>query len=161
MDDDTPERPAEVDSPGLASATSLREPLMALARRMRRQRPDHQLPLTQVQVLADLARGGPLTPVELAAHERVRPQSLTPAVNALEADGLVTKRPDPTDGRRQLLELTAAGDALVTADRAQRDAWLAAAMAAELTPLERDLLHLVAPLLRRLADAEPVAARER
>jgi len=115
MDDDSPARRTEVDSLDLASATSLRDPLMALARRMRRQRPDHQLPLTQVQVLSDLARGGPLTPVELAAHERVRPQSLTPAVNALEADGLLTKRSDPTDGRRQLLELTPAGEALVAA----------------------------------------------
>lgn len=141
----------------VAPATELRESLMALARRLRRQRPAHQLLLTQIQLLSDLARNGSLTPAELAALEQVRAQSLTPAINALEGDGLVSKSTDPGDRRRQLLSLTPAGVDLVAQDRAQRDAWLDRAMSSTLTPLERDLLHLVGPLLRRLAETEESA----
>lgn len=137
-------------------ATELRESLMALARRLRRQRPDHELPLTQIQVLSDLARGGPTTPAELAALERVRPQSLTPAINSLVGDGLVRKAADTADRRRQLLSLTPAGEELVAQDRAQRDDWLERAVTTTLTAAERDLLHRAGPLLRRLAEsAEP------
>src|SRR5262249_51952090 len=67
------------------------------------------------------------------------------------------RRPDKTDRRRQLIELTEAGTALLEADRAERDAWLYATMRDNLTPLEFDLLMLVAPVLRKLAYAEAKA----
>ena len=49
---------------------------------------------------------------------------------------------------------TPAGGALLAADRAERDAWLHTAMRENLTELEFGLLLLVAPVLRKLADAE-------
>jgi DNA-binding MarR family transcriptional regulator len=58
------------------------------------------------------------------------------------------------DRRRQLIEITPEGTALLDADRAERDQWLSAAMRDHLTDLEFDLLMLVAPVLRKLADAD-------
>lgn len=141
-----------------SAATELRESVMAVARQLRRHRPDHGLTLSQMQVLAEVTRTGAATPAELAARMHVRVQSLTDSINGLVAAGLVSRRADDTDRRRQLVELTAEGSALLAADRAERDAWLDATMRENLTDLEFGLLLLVAPVLRKLAEADARAA---
>jgi DNA-binding MarR family transcriptional regulator len=138
---------ARVDSP----ATELRESMMAVTRQMRRHRPDHGLTLSQMELLGEISRDGVTSPAELAARLHVRVQSLTDSINELVSRGLIARRPDETDRRRQLIELTDAGTTLLEADRAERDAWLHATMREGLTPLEFDLLMLVAPVLRKLA----------
>lgn len=140
--------------PDTSTATELRESVMAVARQLRRHRPDHGLTLSQMQVLAEVTRTGAATPAELAARMQVRVQSLTDSINGLAAAGLVTRRADDGDRRRQLVELTDEGSALLAADRAERDAWLDSSMRQNLTELEFGLLLLVAPVLRKLADAE-------
>lgn len=139
-----------------SAATEVREAMVALTRRMRRQRPDHGLSVSQTQILGDLSRYGTSTPVELAARGGVKVQSLTASLNVLEGAALVTRRTDPADRRRQLVELTEPGSHLMDADRAQRDAWLEAAMREHLSELERGLLQLVAPVLRKLAESPDV-----
>jgi DNA-binding MarR family transcriptional regulator len=136
-----------VDSP----ATELRESMMAVTRQMRRHRPDNGLTLSQMQLLGEISRTGVTTPAELGTLMHVRVQSLTDSINELVSRGLIARRPDETDRRRQLIEITEAGTALMEADRAERDAWLNATMRDNLTPLEFDLLMLVAPVLRKLA----------
>jgi DNA-binding MarR family transcriptional regulator len=134
------------------SATEIREAMLALTRRLRRQRPQHYLTPSQMQILGDIERsGGASAPVDLAALQGVRMQSLTTNLNALEAEGFVTRSPDPADRRRLSIRITSEGTELVAADREQRDEWLAAAMNSELTQLERDVLHLAAPILWKLA----------
>ena len=137
-----------------AAATQLREAMMALARQMRRHRPDHGLTLSQLEVLGEVSRTGVSTPAELAGRMHVRVQSLTDAINDLMARGLVSRRPDPADRRRQLVELTPAGMELLTHDRADRDAWLHMQMRENLTDLEFGLLMLAAPVLSKLAGGE-------
>ena len=83
----------------------------------------------------------------------VRVQSLTDSLNELETRQLIGRRPDASDRRRQLVELTPDGEALLAADRAERDDWLHRRMQETLSPLEFDLLMLVAPILRKLADS--------
>jgi DNA-binding MarR family transcriptional regulator len=139
-----------VDSP----ATELRDSMMAVARRMRRHRPDNGLTLSQLELLGEVSRTGITTPAELANRLHVRVQSLTDSINELVGRELIERRPDEADRRRQLIELTNAGTALLDADRAERDAWLHATMRDNLTPLEFELLMLVAPVLRKLADAD-------
>jgi DNA-binding MarR family transcriptional regulator len=134
-----------------SAATELRESMMAVTRQMRRHRPDHGLTLSQLELLGEASRAGVTTPAELAGRLQVRVQSLTDSINELVNRGLTTRRPDAADRRRQLIELTDAGAALLETDRAERDAWLHATMREGLTPLEFDLLMLVAPLLRKLA----------
>lgn len=140
--------------PDMSTATELRESVMAVARQLRRHRPDHGLTLSQMQVLAEVTRTGAATPAELAVRMQVRVQSLTDSINGLAAAGLVSRRADDGDRRRQLVELTDEGSALLAADRAERDAWLDTSMRENLTELEFGLLMLVAPVLRKLADAE-------
>jgi DNA-binding MarR family transcriptional regulator len=136
-----------VDSP----ATELRESMMAVTRQMRRHRPDHGLTLSQMELIGEVSRTGVTTPAELASRLHVRVQSLTDSINELVSRDLIVRRPDEADRRRQLIELTDAGAVLLEADRAERDAWLNATMRDNLTPLEFDLLMLIAPVLRKLA----------
>ena len=137
-----------------SAATELRESMMAVARQLRRHRPDHGLTLSQMEVLGEVSRTGVITPAELGARMQVRVQSLTDGINELVSRGLIARRPDEADRRRQLIELTEAGAALLDADRAERDAWLNAAMRENLSQLEFDLVMLVAPVLRKLAYAD-------
>jgi DNA-binding MarR family transcriptional regulator len=142
-----------VDSP----ATELRESMMAVTRQMRRHRPDHGLTLSQMELVGEVSRTGVTTPAELASRLHVRVQSLTDSINELVSRDLIARRPDENDRRRQLIELTESGAALLEADRAERDAWLNATMREVLTPLEFDLLMLVAPVLRKLAYSDAKA----
>lgn len=139
------------------SATELRESMMAVARQMRRHRPDHGLTLSQLELLGEAGRSGTITPAEMSTRLHVRAQSLTDSINELVRRGLIVRRPDDNDRRRQLIEITPAGTALLQADRAERDAWLHATMREKLTDLEFDLLMLVAPVLRKLAYSDATA----
>lgn len=133
-----------------ALASSLRLAVMRLARRMRSERPDSSLTLSQVAALATLERHGPLTPRELAAHERVQPPSMTRIAACLENAGLATRTHHPTDGRQVLLAVSPDGAALLREDRRRREAWLARRLG-ELEPEELMVLERAAVLLDRLA----------
>ena len=134
-----------------ALASELRTTVMRLARRLRNQRADSTLGLSQLAALGTLMRHGPLTPSELAAHERVQPPSMTRTVNGLEAGGYVVRRPHDDDRRQVLVCLTDLGRDAVLADRARRDAWLASRLR-ELTAEERAVLREAVPLLERIAE---------
>ena len=58
---------------------------------------------------------------DLAADERVKAPSMTRLVRDMERDGLLTRTPDPADGRGVLIELTPRATALFDAVRARRD----------------------------------------
>jgi DNA-binding MarR family transcriptional regulator len=131
-------------------ASDLRLVLGGLIRRLRTQ---HRFSLSQGAVLGRLDREGSGTVSELAAAERMRPQSMAQAVGDLESAGLVARRADPADGRRALVELTDAGRTTLAADRRQREGWLAEAIAAELNAGERATLREAVDLLRRLAES--------
>ena len=120
---------------------------------IRRLRAEHGFPLSQGAVLGRLDREGPLSVSDLAVAERVRPQSMAQTVNDLEADGYVTRRPDPDDGRRALVELTEQGLTTLQADRRQREGWLANAIVGQLSDEEQAIIAQAVPLLRRLAES--------
>lgn len=135
-----------------ALASELRTTVMRLARRLRAQRSDTSLSLGQLAVLGTLDRHGPLTPGELAAHERVQPPSMTRMVTALEAAGLVTRTDHPTDRRQVLVAVAPSGLELLRADRKRRDAWLAQRMR-DLDPADVQVLRDAAAVLDRIADS--------
>jgi DNA-binding MarR family transcriptional regulator len=126
---------------------------VVLGQLIRRLRAENRFSLTQGSILGRLDREGPRSVSDLASADRVRPQSMAQAVGELEAMGLVTRRPDPDDGRRALVELTAQGLAVLHADRRQREGWLAGAIAQGFSGREQEVLEEAVPLLRRLADA--------
>jgi DNA-binding MarR family transcriptional regulator len=133
-------------------ASVLRISVMRLARRMRQQRSEHGLTLTQLSALSMLDRHGPSTPGELAAHEKVQPPSMTRVLAHLEQLDLVERAPHPSDGRQVLVALTAAARGVLTEDRRRREAWLVDQLA-DLTNVELEALGTAAPVLDRLAGA--------
>lgn len=124
-----------------------------LGRVVRRLRAEPGPSVGRLAVLGRLDRDGPSSISDLAARERMRPQSMAQTVHDLEADGLVSRRPDPTDGRRAFIELTTPGRDVLRTTRAGRETWLTDVLERELDPDERRLLHAALSLLRRIADA--------
>ena len=135
-----------------ALASSLRISVMRLARRLRAQRSDDALTLSQVSVLATLERYGPLTPTDVAEYEKVQPPSITRVLAALEERGLVTRQAHPKDRRQAVVALSEEGSAMMRNDRKRRDAWLSKRLV-ELGPSEQEILAQAAPLLEQLAGA--------
>ena len=123
---------------------------MRLARRLRGQRLDHSLSLSQLAVLGTLERHGPLTPRELAGHEKISPPSMTKLLAALAVRGFIVRTAHPSDGRQHLVALTGQAVQMIREDRRRRDAWLAQRLA-ELSPTERTTLRQAATILERLA----------
>lgn len=130
-------------------ASALRVSTMRLARRLRAERSDDGLSLTQMATMGTLDRHGPLTPRELAEHEKVQPPSMTRILASLEERGLIDRTPHESDGRQHLVSLTAGAKELIREDRRRREAWLACRLD-ELTADERDLLRAALPLVDRL-----------
>jgi DNA-binding MarR family transcriptional regulator len=131
-------------------AQEFRETLGRLVRRLRAEAAG-QPPTGQMAVLGRLDREGPASTSDLAAAERMRPQSMAQNIRELEALGLVSRRPDPDDGRRMLVELTDVGRAALREWRARREGWLNELFEQELTAAERRTLRAALPLLRRIA----------
>jgi MarR family transcriptional regulator, organic hydroperoxide resistance regulator len=72
----------------------------------------HGLHPGQEFLLSSLWERSPRSPSDLAHSCSVEPPTVTRMVGRLEAAGLVTRTPDPADGRAVLVELTPAGEAL-------------------------------------------------
>jgi DNA-binding MarR family transcriptional regulator len=136
----------------LMTATAVRQGATRLARRLRIERPETSQTALELGILAHLHRRGPMTPGALATAERVQPQSLTRTLARLERQHLAARQPDDRDHRRSLLAITAAGRQALATDMRQRDAWLAEAMARQLTRPEQELLRIAGGLMDRLAD---------
>ena len=142
------------DSEWADAATELRVAVMFLARRLRAERHVNGISPLAVAVLIKLHRQPGLTPRALATAEHAAPQTLTRVLATLEDRGLVTRLPDPADGRRSLLEITAEGRRVLKQDSAARDRWLADMMEKKLSPAEFALLRYSSELLTRLAEEE-------
>ncbi len=126
---------------------------MVLGQLMRRLRVEHRFSLSQGAVLGRLDREGTRSIGDLAAAERVRPQSMTQIVSDLEADGLIARQPDPADGRRTLVALTEQGVQTLEQERRQREGWLARAITDDLSAEEQEVLRQALSLLQRLAES--------
>jgi DNA-binding MarR family transcriptional regulator len=140
----------EISPEVLRTASQLRAGIGPLVRRLRQLQNDGELTLSQASVLARLERSGPSTPGALAACEQIRPQSIAATVAALEQLGMVSRRGDPSDGRRVLVEATEAGRVWVHGLREQRAQRLARAIADSLSPVEQKQLAAAIPLLERI-----------
>ena len=145
-----PEAGTQTDA-GLA--TAMRISVSRLARRLRVERlglggPETALSDIQLAALAALERKDPMTPGELAEHEKVQPPSMTRVIAVLEERGLVLREPHSTDRRQVILTVTQDGRDLVQRVRRRREAWLAQRLQ-ELTPEERQILRRPPPSWRK------------
>ena len=101
---------------------------------------------SQFRALRVLNRHGAMRLSDLSGHLHIAPRSATEVADALESRGLVERRPDPSDRRATLVELTAHGTGVLQAIRAARGTE-AERVFDRLTPADRD--HL-ARILRQL-----------
>ncbi|WP_067973507.1 MarR family winged helix-turn-helix transcriptional regulator [Mycolicibacter icosiumassiliensis] len=143
---------AACDESSVRAARDLRVLFSRLRRRLREFAAADDLTPPQTAVLLRLVKDGPASVSQLAGAERVRPQSMAATVAGLDRHGLIDRRPDPDDGRRQLIELTAVGRHRAENDRRARDEWLVRAMQDRYSERERQMINEALTLLNRLND---------
>jgi DNA-binding MarR family transcriptional regulator len=151
----TPTNPRRVRGRAPALAEDLRISIARLSRRLRSLRVPGagdagDLSITQFAALAAIERNGPMTPRELADHEKVQPPSMTRVIAFLEERGLLKRSPHPTDGRQVVLSATEAGHTVLAESRRYKEAWLSRRLE-ELTEEEREILRRAAPILDKIS----------
>jgi DNA-binding MarR family transcriptional regulator len=135
-------------------ASALRLSVVRLNRRMRAQRVNSAVTISQLAAMSTLDFHGPLTPGELAAHEKVQPPSMTRVLAGLEDLGLVDRKPHPTDGRQVIVQLTGAGKQLCRDEVRMREAWLSRRVA-ELDPDDREALRRAVEVINAMVESQP------
>ncbi|HTZ14240.1 MAG TPA: MarR family transcriptional regulator [Mycobacterium sp.] len=135
-----------------AAARDLRVMFSRLRRQLREVSTGSDLTPSQTAVLTRLWKEGPSSASALAAAERVRPQSMATILAGLTGHGLLRRAPDPDDGRRQVISLTAAGRRRAESERQVREEWLARAMQERYSERERRVILDALSLLQRLTD---------
>lgn len=134
------------------AAHELRVVVGRLRRQLREVSATGDLTPSQTSLLSRLDRDGAASASDLAAAERVRPQSVAAQLAALDELGLIERHPDPNDGRRHLITLSDAGVERLSGDRQARQEWLARAIEDRFSDDERHTLMAALALLDRLAE---------
>ncbi|QBE66577.1 MarR family winged helix-turn-helix transcriptional regulator [Pseudoduganella lutea] len=133
LQNDTPGRPS-----GLAYLVGRLDHV--LSRRLRESLAPLGLTVTQYTALSVFRAQGSLSNAQLAERTMVSPQSANEMVKAMEGQGWIERRPDPSHGRIIQISLTIAGHAVM--ERCDAEVVkLEARMFAGLTAEERGALH--------------------
>ena len=145
--------PPTLTSLDLETAARLR---MAIGKLSRRLRPAPAaiaagLTPTQISLLLNVARQGPIRLSELAAAEAINPTQLSRSVAHLVDIGAVERASDQGDRRAAWVKPTATGRRLADKIRRERTDALNLALA-DLAPDERRRIEDAVPALERLAD---------
>ena len=102
----------------------LSEAFWAVARRLREMSQESLAPWditpAHLRALRVLKRHGPMRLSELSEHLQIVPRSTTQVADALQARGLIERRPDPGDRRATLVEVTGHGSEVLDEIRAAR-----------------------------------------
>jgi DNA-binding MarR family transcriptional regulator len=116
--------------------------LVTACARMLRWTPVGDLPisLAGARLIARVTEHGPARVGDLAEQEHSSQPTITNHIKRLEAQGLLTRTPDPTDGRAWMITATPAG-------------------VAQLAEVRRTLAANIEPLLTELGDDDRAAIR--
>lgn len=77
--------------------------------------PDRHVTSVQLAVLCALAESGPASPTTIGRLTAIDPATMRGIVHRLKERGLLAIQPDPSDGRKLILSLTAEGIAVLSA----------------------------------------------
>jgi DNA-binding MarR family transcriptional regulator len=122
-----------------------------MSRRLRGERSDETLGLSQISALASLMHG-PLSPTALAQVERIQPPSMTRVISALESRGLISREEHEHDKRQSVIAITDAGRTIIEEDRVKRKAWLVEILDT-LSDSDRRALREALPILERITNS--------
>lgn len=139
---------SETHADALALAENLRATLGRFVRGVKTQA---NTPTTsQSETLSLLDRAGPLSVAELADRRNVRHQSMRLVAGQLESEGLISKMPNPADGRSQLLSITDKGRAQLSRAREARTLQIANVIEERLSDKDRRTLEAAIRVIERL-----------
>ena len=133
-------------------AARLRVSVWRLARRMRHASAPEITPTLHAALFC-VERHGPMTAGQLAAHEHVTKPTMTRTIAALLERDLITRTPDPLDGRVTWLQISVEGKKLLQRARKRSDEYLAKRVRA-LDQAERRTLERAAEILERLGEGD-------
>jgi DNA-binding MarR family transcriptional regulator len=147
--------PSEAAAPAARQAQRLTEVVTRLRRALRSSiRADYpweSLPMAQVELLQTLA-SAPLRVGELAARQRLAPNTVSGLVGRLLEAGFVDRQPDPGDRRTARIALTEAGRQQLADWQRSHEQRIAAALAL-LPTADREAIMQALAGLERLAIA--------
>lgn len=123
-----------------------------LLRFVRREDAGADLSAPQLSALSVLVFGGPQSMSALAGAEQVRAPTMSRLVDDLERRGLATRAAQPGDRRVNMVQVTAAGRALLEAGRQRRLARLVEALG-NTSQSELDTLRTAAETILRLTQS--------
>ena len=135
------------------AASEVRVVFGRVKRRLKELADTDDLTPSQSSVLSRIDKDGPASASELAAAERIRPQSIAAILAALREADLIERHPDPQDGRRQVVSLTTAGRHRLQGDRKVRQEWLARTLQDRCTEAERQTILKALALLDNAIEA--------
>jgi DNA-binding MarR family transcriptional regulator len=136
--------------PDARIADRLHSAAIHLLRFVRREDVASGLSAPRLSALSVIVFGGPIYVSDLAAAEGVQRPTMTRLVQALEAEGLVTRVEETSDRRKASLVATAKGERLLIAGRERRVAALTRRLA-KLSSDDKATLARAAELLDGLA----------
>src|SRR3954466_16177777 len=111
-------------SPSIGDVAGHLRLVVARTARRLRQEAGADLSPSMISALASIDRHGPVTPSELAAHERVQRPTVTRVLARLEELALIERASDPSDRRSSLITASAAGRTLLRRQRSRKDQYL-------------------------------------
>lgn len=107
---------------------------------------------TQKAVMSRLDKDGPMTIADLARAEGVKPQSMGTAIATMEEQGLIERKPHPTDGRQFNIKLTAKGQTMRKSTNDARLLWLKEAIE-KLDKQEQSTLFAASEIIKHIAES--------
>ncbi len=131
-----------------SAALELHAAALHLLRRLRIEDRASGIPPAQLSALSVIVFGGPVRASRLATIEEMALPSMSRLIDALEKAGHVRRRPDPADGRAELIEATAQGTRVMHKARDTRVRLLAAFLGG-CSDAEREAALATASLIRR------------
>jgi DNA-binding MarR family transcriptional regulator len=141
--------PTEAAVPDGAEVADAMADFFSTFRRWRRTLIGDASTYARMRLLCELHRDGPQRMADLASALDVTPRNVTTLVDGLEREGIVQRRPHPTDRRATVIELSDSADGAV--ERSMEHEAAIGELFEKLAPADRaTLIRLIGDLASRM-----------